>query len=226
LIRTLVRTAVGAVIGLMAVLLLAGPAWAHTEIELDNPQGGATNVMMTVRAEAENDSAGIGSVQMQLPAGISPAQVTLSSGPAGWTLARDAQGFTVSGPPLPVKNDAKFVVRLAQLPAAGGILTFKALVAYTDGKVDRWIEEPSANDPSPKEPAPQVSVKPGAVATPLAPAPPAPTGSATTAAPATANAAPKPSGGTGILWLVGSGLVVLAALAAGGLLWYRRRSAG
>jgi hypothetical protein len=220
LTRTPVRTAVGAVLGLAAVLLFASPAWAHTEIEIDNPQGGATNVTMTVNAEAENDSAGIRSVQMQLPAGITPAQVTLSSGPAGWTLAPDATGFTVSGAPLPVKTDAKFVVKLAQLPPAGGILTFKTLVTYTDGKVDRWVEEPTTDNPSPKEPAPQVSVKPGVVVAPPS-GTPSPTAPATTTA-ASAAATPKSSDSTGTVWLIVVALVVLAALVAGGLLWRRR----
>jgi len=223
LIRTTVRTAAGAAIGLAAVLLFASPAWAHTEIEIDNPQGGATNVTMTVNAEAENDSAGIRSVQMQLPAGITPAQVTLASGPAGWTLAPDATGFTVSGTPLPVKTDAKFVVKLAQLPPAGGILTFKTLVTYTDGRVDRWIEEPTTGNPSPKDPAPQVSVRPGA-APPSPSATPSPV-APTTAAAASAAASPKSSNSTGTVWLVVLGLVGLAALSTAGLLWRRRRGA-
>jgi hypothetical protein len=223
LTRTPVRVVAGAVVGLAAVLLFASPAWAHTEIEIDNPQGGATNVTMTVNAEAENDSAGIRSVQMQLPAGITPAQVTLSSGPAGWTLTPDAQGFTVTGTPLPVKTDAKFVVKLAQLPPAGGILTFKTLVTYTDGKVDRWIEEPTTGNPSPQNPAPQVSIKPGAVTTS-----PSATPSATvspTTAPTSAAATPKSASSTSPVWLIVIALVVLAALGTAGLLWRRRRSA-
>src|SRR5689334_24641694 len=69
-----------------AVLVIAGPAAAHTEIEVDNATAGATNVTMSVSAEAESTKAGIASVAVQLPTGIAPDQVSLVSGPAGWAL--------------------------------------------------------------------------------------------------------------------------------------------
>jgi hypothetical protein len=223
--RALVRTTLGAVAGVLAVLLLASPAWAHTEIEIDHPQGGATDVTMRVTSEAENSSAGIASVQMQLPAGISPAQVTLVSGPAGWTLTRTSDGFTVSGAPLTVKTDAKFTVKLAQLPPAGGVLVFKTLVTYTDGKVDRWIEEPSAGNPSPKDPAPTVSVRPGArppSTSPSSAAPSAPASAAPDTPVSSPVAAGSGGGGTTLWWIVG-GVVVLVALATVVQVLRRRR---
>jgi hypothetical protein len=109
----------------VGVLLLGSPAFAHTEIEVDNPQGGATGVTMTVTAEAENDSAGIASVRMVLPAGITPAQVSLVSGPTGWTLTPGPDGFTVAGAPLAVKTDLLTELRggsrssVRQLPVGG-----------------------------------------------------------------------------------------------------------
>jgi hypothetical protein len=225
--RRLIRTATVAVTAGLALLVLGSPAWAHTEIEIDNPQGGATGVTMTVNAEAESDSAGIASVQMALPAGIAPAQVSLTSGPAGWTLTQGADGFTVAGAALPVHKDAKFVVKLAQLPPAGGVLVFKTLVTYSNGKVDRWIEEPTPSNPNPPDPAPTVSVRPGAAVATSAPPSTAPAASPTTgpATPTSATAQPAASGGNGLVWLVVTGVLVLAAL-AGTLFALRRRRAG
>src|SRR5206468_3353957 len=139
---------------LAATLAFAAPAFAHTEVELDQPQAGAANVSMSVTAEAENDRAGILSVQMVLPEGMAPADVSLVSGPAGWTLTQTANGFTVAGKPLRTGTDAKFVVRLAKIPETATTLAFKTLVNYADGKVDRWIEVPSPQNPKPDSPAP------------------------------------------------------------------------
>ncbi len=220
--RVPARTAAVAVAGVLGVLLLGSPAYAHTEIEVDNPQGGATNVTMTVTAEAENDSAGIASVRMVLPAGIAPAQVSLASGPAGWTLTPGSDGFTVAGTPLAVKTDAKFAVKLAHLPPAGGVLVFKSLVTYTNGDVDRWIEEPTTGNPSPKNPAPTVSVRPGAVvpsATAAASPSASPVASPSAFVTPTA-AAQKTSNGT-VWWIVGAVLVL--AVAAATVFLLRRR---
>jgi len=220
--RRPVRIATVAVASLLALLALGSPALAHTEIDVDNPQGGAADVTMSVTAEAESESAGIASVRMVLPTGIAPAQASLASGPSGWTITATADGFTVAGTPLPVHTDAKFVVKLAQLPPAGGVLTFKTLVTYTDGKVDRWIEEPSASNPSPPNPAPTVSVRPGAATPPPAPAT---SGQPSTGPAATSSAAARSGGGNGVLWLAVVAVLVVAALLAGALVLRRRRQA-
>lgn len=211
------RSALAVAAGVVVATMVASPAWAHTEIEIDNPVGGATNVTMSVTSEAENPAAGIASVRMQLPAGISPAQVSLLTGPAGWTLTTTSDGFTVAGAPLAKGTDATFAVKIARLPAAGGVLFFKTLVTYTDGKVDHWIEEPTAANPTPQEPAPSVSVPAGATV-----AAPAPSVEATT--PATTPAAAKSSGGAGVAWLVGLGALVLVAAAAAVVAVRRRRA--
>jgi hypothetical protein len=219
-LRRVLLVAVAAVLG---VLSLGSPAFAHTEIEVDNPQGGATGVTMTVTAEAENDSAGIASVRIVLPTGIAPAQVSLVGGPAGWTLTPTPDGFTVAGTPLAVKTDAKFAVKLAQLPAAGGVLVFKSLVTYTNGDVDRWIEEPTADNPSPKNPAPTVSVRPGAAVPSSAP-PTVPSSSPVASPSAYATpAAPAPKSSNGAVWWI-LGAVLVLAVAGGAVFLLRRRS--
>jgi hypothetical protein len=217
-----VRAALAAAAGVLGALLLVSPAFAHTEIEVDNPQGGATGVTMRVTAEAENDRAGIASVRIVLPAGIAPAQVSLVSGPAGWTLTPGPDGFTVAGSPLAVKTGATFAVKLAQLPPAGGVLVFKSLVTYTDGRVDRWIEEPSTDNPSPKNPAPTVSVRPAA-AVPGASVPSASPAGSPSAFVTPVRSAPAQKTGGGTTALIVGAAVLLALLAATALLWRRRR---
>jgi len=220
------RAAAVAAVSVVAVLATAAPALAHAEVVIDNPQAGATNVTMTMTAEAESPTAGIASVRVVLPEGIAPSQVMLVSGPAAWTLTAGADGYTVAGPPLRVKTDAKYAVRLAQLPVAPTVLVFKTLVTYSDGRVDRWIEPPSAANPNPDQPAPTVTLRPAAAV------PPSPSPVKTSAAPTTASAAQSPSpaaaaksgGGGGPAWLV-AGVAALAAIAGATLLAVRRRRA-
>src|SRR5690349_8572300 len=68
----------------VVVAVWAAPASAHVEVSADNPQPGATNVTLTFRAESESPDAGVVSMQVVLPAGIAPGDVTYVSGPAGW----------------------------------------------------------------------------------------------------------------------------------------------
>ena len=71
----------------LAVAAVASPAWAHVDVSADKPQAGATNVTVTFTSEAESGSAGIMSEQVTLPAGITPDQVRLGTGPVGWVLS-------------------------------------------------------------------------------------------------------------------------------------------
>jgi uncharacterized protein YcnI len=213
----------------LAVLGLGTPAFAHTKVVIDNPQAGATNVTMTVVPEAEAPKVGIVSVHVVLPDGITPDQVSLVSGPSGWTLTPTQDGYTVAGKALPVHVDAKHAVRLAQLPATATVLVFKTLVTYSDGRVDRWIEPPTASNPNPDQPAPTVTLKPAA-AVPTTAAPTTAGPGPTTDAPVTTTgaAAPASSGsgsGSGALpWIVGA--VVLIAAAVGYAVVRRRRAGG
>jgi uncharacterized protein YcnI len=198
---------------LAGVLAFATPAFAHTQITLDPAQAGAPSATMKVNAEAENEAAGIQSVQIFMPEGIDPAKITLAAGPEGWTLQAGPDNVTVSGVPLPEKTDAAFSLTFGPLPATASVLTFKTLVNYADGKIDRWIGAPGSSNP-----APTVS---------LAAANAAPTtGAAIRSDGAAVDTAPAPgpaSSNTAVWWIVG---IVVVALAGAGL-WVaaRRRNA-
>jgi uncharacterized protein YcnI len=212
----------GVAIGLAALALtaIAAPALAHTEATIDNPQAGATNVVLTLDAQAESTSAGITSLDVTLPDGVTPAQVSIKAGPNGWTFTRTTQGFTVAGTALPVGTDARAALQIAQLPATATTLAFKTLVNYSDGAVDRWIEVPSTAAPNPPNPAPTVSLRPAAAT----PAGTAPTNLVSPGAvvrnPSPAATAPTSASSTALLWvIVGAGLILLVLI--GVLLWRR-----
>ena len=212
----------------LAIVLVGAPAWAHVEVEADNPQAGATNVTLTFTGEAESNTAGIASERVYLPAGIAPAQVHLKQAPSGWTFTPETDGFTVAGPALPVGTAAVWSVTIDKLPADAAELLFKTIETYGDGEIVRWIDEPQAGQPEPDHPAPSVKLAPAAPGSAASPTPSATV--ASTPAPsvvASVDEAPAPvssDGGGGIWWLVGALVVVAAAVTAAFIQQRRRRS--
>ncbi|WP_282700583.1 DUF1775 domain-containing protein [Streptomyces sp. CC219B] len=128
-----------------AVLLAAGPAAAHVEVEADNARALAENVTLTFAAESESATAGITRLRVVLPEGIAPADVVYGEGPEGWTFTAGGDGYTVGGPALKAGEDVEYSVVVRQLPDAKE-LAFKTLQSYSDGRIDRWIELGGSGD--------------------------------------------------------------------------------
>jgi uncharacterized protein YcnI len=210
----------GAVVG---VLAYAAPAWAHTTVKVEPAVAGAPDAVITVNAAAESDTAGITSLKVVLPEGLAPGDVTYVDGPPGWTLRAEADGYVVSGPPVPAGRDAVHRVRAKALPATP-TLVFKVLQTYTDGRIDRWIEVPSAGNAEPEFPAPVVTLAapPGGFPPPsdpqssAAPAPD-PVDPTTAAGPDVAE-----DSGSPLPWLI-LGAVLVAAVATAAVVVLRRR---
>ncbi|MER7009478.1 DUF1775 domain-containing protein [Dactylosporangium sp. NPDC000555] len=226
----LIRRFLGSLSGALAVtaavvLCTAGPASAHVGVKADKAQAGATDVTITFDAENESSKASIVSVRVALPAGIAPADVAYVSGPAGWALTQAADGYTVAGPALAAKQGAKYAVKVAKLPADTTTLSFKTLVTYSDGRVDRWIDIPQQGT-QPDNPAPTLTLAPAAAApSSAATSSPAPAATAsdspTTATPATAAGGTSGDGGSSAApWIIGAAVVVL--LAGGAVAWRLR----
>ncbi|MFJ3669475.1 DUF1775 domain-containing protein [Streptomyces sp. NPDC090106] len=159
-----------------AVLLTAVPAAAHVEVESENAQALAENVELTFTAESESATAGISQIQVVLPEGIAPSDVSYGQGPAGWKFSTTDDGYTVKGTALKVGGDAEYSVVVRQLPDAKE-LAFKTLQSYSDGEVDRWIELGGAegDDHGDGNPAPTLKLKAAAPgATTVSPTPSAP----------------------------------------------------
>ncbi|MEV5533795.1 DUF1775 domain-containing protein [Streptomyces prunicolor] len=218
-----------------AVLLTAGPAAAHVEVESDKAQALAENVEIAFDAESESSTAGVTKIRVVLPAGIAPADVAYGEGPKGWKFTAAADGYTVEGPAVKAGANAEYSVVVKQLPDAKE-LAFKTLQTYSDGRTDRWIEL----DESGENPAPVLKLKAAAPgAKPITPSPtktgtgtgtgtaasPSPTPEETepSASPA-AQAVEKDDDGLSTGAWVGIGLTVVV-VAGGAVYLVRRRGA-
>lgn len=203
----------------LAVVLAAGPALAHVEVEATPARALATDALLSLTAEAESGTAGISGLRIQLPAGLVPADLRLASGPAGWRLTGTAGVVTVSGPALPVGRSLRLGIRVRQLPDDRQ-LVLKTIQSYADGKQDAWIELPTASVPEPEQPAPVVRLQaaaPGATAVPrAAPATAVPsTTPASAPTPRTSGAAPvadPAEDGSVAVWMFGGVLAGIAVL--------------
>ncbi|MEV7287709.1 DUF1775 domain-containing protein [Streptomyces sp. NPDC093252] len=237
--RTTARrlTTLGATL-VAAVAVATGPAFAHTEVEAQNARALAENVTLDFHAASESDTSGISKLEVILPEGLTPADITFDKGPEGWSYAATSRGYTVSGPELAVGADAAFSVTVRQLPDAEE-LVFKTLQSYADGQIDRWIElEDTGEDGGHGHPAPTLKLAPAAAgATPIPASPaasPSPSTDPSTAEPApsvTASpeqaAADTDAGDDGMSTgaVIGIAAAVLVAL-GGGAWWLRRRGTG
>ncbi|WP_405621165.1 DUF1775 domain-containing protein [Streptomyces sp. NBC_00076] len=232
--RSLRRTGVLTAAAFAVAVVTAGPAAAHAEVEADGARALDQNVELTFHAESESGDAGISKLEVILPKGITPADITFEEGPDGWKFAATSRGYTVSGPKLAVGEDAEYVVTVRQLPDAKS-LVFKTLQSYSDGQVDRWIElddEESADGHG--HPAPRLDLKaaaPGAKLVSPSPSPSSseePTTGASSPEPSneTPSAEPAADSGEGddgmpIAVPLGIGAGILAL--GGGVWWFRSR---
>lgn len=154
------RLGVLAAVVLATAVATAGPASAHTEVEAEGARALAQDVALTFTAESESGSAGISKLEVILPEGITPSDITYKEGPKGWKFAPTGRGYTVSGTKLAVGEDVEYVVSVRQLPDAKS-LAFKTLQTYSDGKVDRWIELDDSGSEGDEHghPAPRLELK-------------------------------------------------------------------
>jgi uncharacterized protein YcnI len=242
LVRSLRLTGALSAVALALSVAAAGPAAAHAEVEAEDARALDQNVELTFSAESESATAGISKLEVVLPEGITPQDITYEEGPKGWKFAPTGRGYTVSGPKLAVGEDAEYVVTVRQLPDAKE-LVFKTLQTYSDGKVDRWIqleEEAEGDGHGHGHPAPRLELKaaaPGAESVS-----PSPADEPTTSAPSPGTASDKPAAGESPAEPVadnakdddgmpaavplGIGAVVLVLALGGGVWWFRNRRSG
>ncbi|MEV0905486.1 DUF1775 domain-containing protein [Streptomyces hokutonensis] len=209
-----------------AVLLTAGPAAAHVEVESEKAQALAENVEVSFDAESESSTAGITEIRVVLPAGIAPADVTYGEGPKGWKFTANDDGYAVKGPAVKAGVNAEYSVVVKQLPDAKE-LAFKTLQTYSDGRTDRWIEL----DESGEQPAPVLKLKAAAAGAQSASPTPSETASQSAAPPSeepsassVAEAETKDDGGLSAGAWIGIGAVVVV-VAGGAVYLVRRRGA-
>jgi hypothetical protein len=157
--------------GTALALAVPGPAVAHAGVTASDARALAKKVTITLTSEAESKTAGLATVQVVLPEGISPGAVSLKKAPQGWKLAHAQGGYVLSGKALPTGTDAVHSIVVEQLPDARS-LVFRVVETYADGQEARWIEPPSGGKKS-ANPAPVLALKAkeaGATPDPAAPA--------------------------------------------------------
>jgi hypothetical protein len=136
-------------------------------------------------------------------------------------MSTEADAFTVAGPALPVGTDAIFSFVIDQVPYDATELVFKAILTYTDGTPERWIDETVAGQPAPQHPAPILKLAPAPSGPPPTTTPPAPT-TENPSPPVNPAAPPSDDGGSNTALLLGGAAAAIAAAAAVVFLLRRR----
>ncbi|MEV6118515.1 YcnI family protein [Streptomyces sp. NPDC052109] len=216
------RAAAVTALAATTVLLAAGAASAHVTVHPESYAKGATDGVLTFRVPNEEDKAFTTKVQVFLPTDH-PVLGVLVHPQDGWTakvtttklktpvktddgtITEAASEITFSGGKIGAGEYEDFDVAFGQLPDDTDQLAFKTLQTYSDGKVVRWIEEPTGGD-EPENPAPVLKLTAGDAG-----AVPAPAKTAAATAKAT-DAGDSTARGLGIAGLV-VGVLGLAAAA-------------
>jgi uncharacterized protein YcnI len=173
--RTAVALAAGAAVA-TAVLGFAGPASAHVTVNpADAAQGGYGR--FAFRVPNESDTAATTKVEVVLPENAPVGSVSTMPVP-GWTVTVEKRKVD---PPVEVHGSqlSEVVSKLTWTAAAGGgvepgefqefavsmgplpqtdRMVFKTLQTYSDGNVQRWIEEPTPGGGESESPAPVLTL--------------------------------------------------------------------
>ena len=205
---------------LVGLVVTAGVASAHVEVEAEPSQTSAENATLTFTAEAESTTAGITRLEIAPPSDFDVTGATLASGPAGWTLAPTDLGFAVSGPALPPGQELEAAVKVPKLPASTET-QLKALVTYSDGHIDRWIEERQPGQPEPEEPTALLTLEQGSAGSTTSTTSAESTSTTSSEETTTTVADTEDDDSSALPWIIGA--IVLAAIIAAVVVVLSRR---
>lgn len=206
---------VAAVIG-VTIVLAAGPAFAHVEIERDGAVGPDGTVAATMTVPNEKTDSGTVKIVLVFPDAPEITAVEAGAVP-GWTAVVEksptglVQRITWTGGPLTGDKKLQLPFTLGPAPADVATMEFKATQTYDDSSAPvAWVEETLPGEAEPEHPAPVLYVQ----------------GSPPPEEPATKPAAGKHSsdGGTSTGAIVAIVIGVLIVLGLLGLLVRRGRS--
>jgi len=219
----------------VTVTLSASVAWAHSGFEPHSVRAGDV-ADLVLSLENERTDAGTVKLDLRFPEG-QPLIVVAVPAAAGWTatvqggaIGSEATGIVWERPTAGPDDDPAVTMRLGPIPSGAEQLQFKVLQTYSNGEIDRWIDDWPAGQPEPDAPGPVLEVTPGAATTtPPTTIAPATTTATTAPAATTTTAAPTPSdddddSNTG---LIVAAIVIVVLLGGGAAAWAirRRRSA-
>jgi uncharacterized protein YcnI len=191
------------------VVLIAGPAFAHVEIERNGDVGADGVVATTLHVPNEETNAGTVKVELVFPE--SPAlKIATPGAVAGWTASVQkgpsgaVTGVTWSGGPLTGDQEVELPLTLGTIPANVKTVTFKALQTYNDSNVVRWIEVTPAGGAEPDHPAPVLTARGAQPKDDDAPV--------TNAKPAVPKSSSDSGLSTGVIVVIAIGVVIILAL--------------
>jgi uncharacterized protein YcnI len=191
------------------VVLIAGPAFAHVEIERNGDVGADGVVATTLHVPNEETNAGTVKAELVFPE--SPVLKTaMPAAVAGWTATVQKSpsgavtGVTWTGGPLTGDQEVEFPLTLGTIPANVKTVTFKALQTYNDNNVVRWIEVTPAGGAEPEHPAPVLTARGAQPKDDDAPA--------TNATPAVPKSSSDSGLSTGVIVVIAIGVVIVLAL--------------
>jgi uncharacterized protein YcnI len=175
------RAAIVTAGSLIAVLALAGPAFAHVVITPSSaPAGSAAE--LTFRVPNEETKAATVELQVKIPTDHPIAQLLVKPVP-GWTasvttvtlakpITTDDGTFdsavsevTWTGGKILAGQFQDFSVSADPLPSGISQLAFKAVQTYSNGDVVRWIDLTQPGEPAPEHPAPTLTLTTGSTGT-------------------------------------------------------------
>lgn len=158
--RAVLRLLTVAVVG-ASIPIIGRPASAHTEVEVEPARAGATNAV-TLTAEAESGTAGVTAIEVFLPVGIAPRDVTLVTAPRGWHLSTASESYRVSGPPLAVGQTPVTRSEFGNSRTPRGSLSRSCRPTATGGSIggSRCPAPPIRNPPIPRPPLPWLAPSP------------------------------------------------------------------
>lgn len=170
------------------MLSTATSVLAHTEFDLDEVAPGSI-VSLNLFVENESSTAGTTIIELRFP---EPLVIVELPAVDGWTVApvdgsigAEAIGVLWSRDNAGPGEDPNLPLTIGPLPASEGRLQFKVVQTYSDGSIDRWIEDWPAGSPEPQQPGPILDLVAGAPGTV-----PATTSAPTTTAPPQTTASP------------------------------------
>jgi uncharacterized protein YcnI len=168
--RSIRRVVLGAVLGLALVVLVAGPAAAHVEVDPASvPKGSTTS--FSFRVPTEKDNASTVGLEVTFPTDHPIPSVSVLVKP-GWTFTVEktplpkpvqtesgevteaVSKITWTGGQIPPDGYDLFTVFAGPMPKNVNQLEFKAAQTYSDGDVVQWIEPTVKGGAEPEHPAP------------------------------------------------------------------------